>query len=301
MNRPVDTDLPAALLAEARTRTDTILEEWAVRLANQVPGAEGQGLAYALVGPGKRIRPALVMAGYRSVGGRDDGIAVVAAAVETVHTYSLVHDDLPAIDNDDLRRGRETCHKVYGEAMAILAGDALLTAAFEMIGETTGVEEKRLLKVLLEVTGAAGSTGMIGGQVVDMESEGKTISFPELEYIHTHKTGRLILASVRCGALLGSATAAELGSLTAYAEATGLAFQILDDILDVEGSPEEMGKPVGGDAEKGKATYPALLGLAESKASCDELVKSAIKALEGFGEKAEPLRQIASYIISRRS
>ncbi|MFQ5428164.1 MAG: polyprenyl synthetase family protein [Thermodesulfobacteriota bacterium] len=260
-----------------------------------------EAMRYSLFAGGKRLRPVLTLASAEAVGGDIDAAVNTACAIECIHTYSLIHDDLPALDNDDLRRGRPTCHREYGEAMAILAGDALLTLAFELIAESPVSHASALIRVIGEVAAGAGHAGMIGGQVVDIESEGKDISFPELEYIHTHKTGRLILASVRSGAILGGATDAELEALTAYAEASGLAFQIHDDILDVEGSPDEMGKPVGGDAEKGKATYPSLLGLVESKARGDELVESAIKALEGFGDKAEPLRQISSYILSRRN
>ncbi len=260
-----------------------------------------EAMRYSLFAGGKRLRPVLTLASAEAVGG-DAGAALnTACAIECIHTYSLIHDDLPALDNDDLRRGRATCHREYGEAMAILAGDALLTSAFEIIAESPVADSGALVKVVGEVAAGAGHGGMIGGQVLDIESEGVDITLPELEYIHTHKTGRLILASVRCGAILGGASEAELASLTEYGEASGLAFQILDDILDVEGSPEEMGKAVGGDAEKGKATYPSLLGLAESRARAEELVASAIKALESFTERADPLRQIASYIISRRS
>ncbi|MFQ5480169.1 MAG: polyprenyl synthetase family protein [Thermodesulfobacteriota bacterium] len=260
-----------------------------------------EAMRYSLFAGGKRLRPVLTLASAEAVGG-DIGAALnTACAIECIHTYSLIHDDLPALDDDDLRRGRATCHKEYGEAMAILAGDALLTSAFEMIAGSPLSDAGALVKVIGELAAGAGHGGMIGGQVVDLESEGLEISLPELEYIHTHKTGRLILASVRCGAILGGASAGELAALTEYAEASGLAFQILDDILDVEGSPEELGKAVGGDADKGKATYPSLLGLVESKALGKELVDSAIKAIEGFGESAEPLRQIAFYIISRRS
>jgi len=260
-----------------------------------------EAMRYSLFAGGKRLRPILTLASAEAVGGNVSCSINTACAIECIHTYSLIHDDLPAMDNDDLRRGRATCHRVYGEAMAILAGDALLTAAFEIIARPSAVDSGALLKVIRELACGSGAAGMVGGQVVDIVSEGKEISYPLLEYIHTHKTGRLILASVRCGAIMGGAAEEELSALTEYAEASGLAFQILDDILDVEGSSEDMGKRVGGDAEKGKATYPSVIGLAESKARADDLMDAAMKALEGFGEKAEPLRQIASYIISRNS
>lgn len=260
-----------------------------------------EAMRYSLFAGGKRLRPILTLASAEAVGG-DISVALDAAcAIECIHTYSLIHDDLPALDNDDLRRGRATCHRVYGEAMAILAGDALLTSAFEILSRPSAVDAEAMVKVIREIACGSGAAGMIGGQVVDIISEGKEISYPELEYIHTHKTGRLILASVRCGAILGGASEDAFTALTRYAEASGLAFQIHDDILDVEGSSEELGKPVGGDAEKGKATYPSLIGLVESKARADELMDTALKALDGLGDKAEPLRRIASYITSRKS
>jgi len=260
-----------------------------------------EAMRYSLFAGGKRLRPILTLASAEAVGG-DVSLALnTACALECIHTYSLIHDDLPALDNDDLRRGMATSHVKFGEAMAILAGDALLTSAFEIILRPPCSDAGALAGVIKEVACGAGAGGMIGGQVVDIISEGKEISFPELEYIHTHKTGRLILASVRCGAILGGASEAELGALTEYAEAVGLAFQIHDDILDVEGSPKEMGKAVGGDAERGKATYPSLIGLAESRSRADDLMDSALKALDGFDDKAEPLRRIARYITSRKS
>ncbi len=260
-----------------------------------------EAMRYSLFAGGKRLRPVLTLAAVEALGG-DTALAMnTACALECIHTYSLIHDDLPALDNDDIRRGRPTCHRQYGEAMAILAGDGLLTLAFHIIVATTGARPEAIVRVVAEVAHGAGAEGMIGGQVVDIESEGKEISFPELEYIHTHKTGRLIRAAIRSGAILGDATPDELASLTEYAEAVGLAFQILDDILDVEGSSETMGKPVGGDAKKGKATYPALIGLEESREMGTELIETAIRALKKFDEKAEPLRAIAGYIISRKN
>jgi len=266
---------------------------------DEYPQSLHKAMRYSLFAGGKRVRPVLALAACEAVGGRVDDAMNTACAIECIHTYSLIHDDLPAIDNDDMRRGRPTCHKVYGEAAAILAGDALLTAAFELIART-GIKEKGvLLGVTLELARAAGSTGMIGGQMVDIDSEGKDVTFPVLEYIHIHKTGELILASLRSGALLGKAAEAELAALDSYGKAVGLAFQIADDILDVEGSSAEMGKPTGGDEKKGKATYPSLLGLDEARARAAELVDIAIGALNGFDAKAEPLRAIARYIVKR--
>ncbi len=264
------------------------------------PQSLHKAMHYSLFAGGKRLRPVLVLAAAEAVGGDVEAAINTACAFECIHTYSLIHDDLPAIDNDDLRRGRPTCHKEFGEAAAILAGDALLTVAFGLIAATKGAAPSAVLGAVSELARAAGSTGMIGGQMIDIESEGQEVSFPVLEYIHIHKTGELMRASVRCGAMLGGAAEAELGSLTRYAEAIGLAFQIADDILDVEGSSEEMGKPTGGDQKKGKATYPALIGLDASRQRAAELVEMAIEALSGFDVRAEPLREIARYITARK-
>lgn len=264
------------------------------------PQSLHKAMHYSLFAGGKRLRPVLVLAAAEAVGGDAEAAINTACAFECIHTYSLIHDDLPAIDNDDLRRGRPTCHKEFGEATAILAGDALLTVAFGLIASTKSAAPSAVLGAVSELAKAAGSTGMIGGQMIDIESEGQEVSFPVLEYIHIHKTGELIRASVRCGALLGGASEAELGSLTRYSEAIGLAFQIADDILDVEGSSEEMGKPTGGDQKKGKATYPSIIGLDASRQRAAELVEMAIEALSGFDAKAEPLREIARYITARK-
>lgn len=266
---------------------------------DEYPSSLHKAMHYSLFAGGKRIRPVLVLAAAEAVGG-DPSVALHAAcAFECVHTYSLIHDDLPAIDNDDLRRGRPTCHKAFGEATAILAGDALLTAAFDLVARTPAKDSSRVARVIQELARAAGSTGMIGGQMVDIESEGKEISFPVLEYIHIHKTGELILASVRSGAILGGADAMALEKIARYGKSVGLAFQIADDILDVEGATEVTGKPVGGDEKKGKATYPALMGLEESKKRARELVDMAVAALDGFDSKADPLREIAGFIAAR--
>ncbi len=259
-----------------------------------------RAMHYSLFAGGKRVRPALVLASAEAVGGSAAEALNTACAFECIHTYSLIHDDLPAIDNDDMRRGRPTCHKAFGEAAAILAGDALLTAAFELVAATKTSDPAKVIKVIAELSKASGSVGMIGGQMVDIESEGAEVPFPVLEYIHIHKTGELILAAVRCGAIIGGAGKSELESLSRYGKSIGLAFQIADDILDVEGSAAEMGKNTGGDEKKGKATYPALIGLDESRKRAEELVAIALKSLEGFDEKAGPLRAIARYIVERR-
>jgi geranylgeranyl diphosphate synthase type II len=259
-----------------------------------------RAMHYSLFAGGKRIRPVLVLAAVEAAGGRPEEALNTACAFECVHTYSLIHDDLPAIDNDDMRRGRPTCHKAFGEAVAILAGDALLTAAFELVAATKTSDPSRVIKVITELSKASGSAGMIGGQMVDIESEGIEVPFPVLEYIHIHKTGELILAAVRSGAIMGGAGQKEIDALSRYGKSIGLAFQIADDILDVAGSADEMGKNTGGDEKKGKATYPSLIGLDESRKRAEELVAIALKALEGFDEKADPLRAIARYIVQRR-
>lgn len=270
---------------------------------NEFPQKLHKAMRYSVFAGGKRIRPVLVMASAETFGGLTDSIIDIACAVELIHTYSLIHDDLPAIDNDDMRRGMPTCHKVFGEAMAILAGDALLTSAFDVMADThTSTDEERLLllKTIQEIARAAGSTGMVGGQVLDIESEGKDVAFPVLEYIHIHKTGELILASIRAGAIMKNAGDKELEAMTRYGEAIGLAFQIADDILDVEGNKEDTGKNVGGDAKKEKVTYPSILGIEESKKRARELTDIALASVEGFGKKAEPLKEIAKYIVARR-
>ena len=263
-----------------------------------------KAMRYALFPGGKRIRPILAIAAYEAVGGGGNGILPFACALELIHTYSLIHDDLPALDNDDYRRGRPTTHKVFGEAMAILAGDALLTEAFHLMskeGLEGGVDPRDAIEAIKEISRAAGSSGMIAGQVVDIESEGKKVELPILEFIHTHKTGSLILVCVRAGGRLGRARDAEMDALTKYGKAIGLAFQITDDILDVEGSRALMGRTPGVDSARNKITYPALLGLKESKRRYKELIGKGIEALELFGNRGEPLREIALYIGERSS
>lgn len=270
--------------------------------AGELPASLHGSMRYSVFAGGKRVRPVLMLASCETVGG-DLNLALPAAcAMEMIHTYSLIHDDLPAMDDDDFRRGNPTNHKVYGEATAILAGDALLTEAFILLaGEQKGDPAARL-RVIHEIANASGSRGMVGGQVVDMESEGKgEIDLATLSYIHTHKTGALIRASVRAGAILGGASEESLAALTRYGDAIGLAFQIADDILDVEGTTEELGKDAGSDQARGKATYPALVGLEASKARAQELVQMALDALSCFDRRAEPLRAIASYIVKRKS
>jgi len=275
---------------------------WAgeMELANSLHKA----IRYSLFAGGKRIRPILSIAAFEAAGGKGNGVLPFACALEVIHTYSLIHDDLPAIDNDDYRRGKPTCHKVFGEGIAILAGDALLTEAFKLMTQRSvhknpSLDEGMVVDMVNEVAQAAGILGMVAGQVVDIESEGKEVDLPTLQYIHTHKTGAMILVSVQVGAKLGGVKGENLKAFTRYGERVGLAFQIADDILDVEGKSNLLGKKTGSDLSKKKATYPSLLGLEESKRRAKELVKLAVNALSPFGPEADPLREIASFIITR--
>jgi geranylgeranyl diphosphate synthase type II len=237
------------------------------------------------------------------VGGDERDVLPVACALELIHTYSLIHDDLPAMDDDDMRRGKPTCHKAFGEAVAILAGDGLLTEAFHLMGrkDLSGpVSASALLKVIPVIASAAGYQGMVGGQVVDIQSEGKEVEASVVEFIHTHKTGALITASVLSGALIGGGSAGQIESIQAYGQKIGLAFQIADDILDIEGDTRTLGKGVGNDARKGKITYPSVLGLDKSKELQRAMIKGAVESLESFDDRADPLRDIALYIIERK-
>lgn len=269
------------------------------------PQSIHQAMRYSVFAGGKRVRPVLMLAACDAVGGSPDTALPAACAMELIHTYSLIHDDLPAMDNDDFRRGRPTNHKVYGEAVAILAGDGLLTEAFKLVSDprfASGLSADTKLAVIHEIASCAGTFGMVGGQVVDMESEGKPeIDLPTVQYIHAHKTGALIKASVVCGALLGGAEENQLQAVRRYGEAAGLAFQIADDILDIEGTTEEIGKDAGSDQARGKATYPAILGLSAAKQEAAYMMEQALLAIEPLGRAADPLRAIARYIVERKS
>lgn len=259
---------------------------------------------YTLLAPGKRLRPVLCLAACDLVGGQVDQAMPAACALEMIHTYSLIHDDLPALDNDDLRRGRPTCHKAFDEATAILTGDALLTMAFEVLSlaDVGGSEKmiRRCLKVVGIISRAAGCSGMIEGQARDIAFEGISIGQKELQEMHALKTGALISAAVASGAIMGAADDAHIKRLTDYAQKIGVAFQVVDDILNVLGTPEELGKAVGTDLARRKNTYPALLGLDSARKFAHDLVDGALQALTFFDNKAEPLRALARYIIERR-
>ena len=290
-------------LRERAALVDAALDRWLPKI-DVLPPRLHQAMRYSVFAGGKRLRPILVIASCEAVGGSAERVLPAACALEMIHTYSLIHDDLPAMDDDDFRRGRPTNHKVFGEANAILAGDALLTEAFRLLadaGANRGLAPAACLRVIETVARCAGSQGMVGGQVVDMESEGKTIDFATLQYIHTRKTGALFLASIQAGAWLGGGSAGQVAALTRYGETAGLAFQIADDILDIVGDQAELGKDVGSDQARGKATYPALLGLSEARRRAEELRDLAIDALKPLGPAAEPLRALASYIVDRTS
>ena len=267
------------------------------------PSSLHQAMRYCLFAGGKRIRPALAFAAAEAVGGNPDLIVEEACALELIHTFTLIHDDLPSMDNDDFRRGLPSTHKVFGEAMAILAGDALQTEAFKILacGYTRGIHNaERIVKVMKILAEASGSQGIVGGQVVDLESEGKMIDQQQLTYIHSHKTGSLIAASVIMGGILGGAAPEEIELLKRYGESIGHAFQIADDILDVEGSKEKLGKNTGSDQKKSKATYPSIIGMDESRKKLKEYYQRALDAIQSFDQQADHLRNIALYIIQRQ-
>ncbi len=314
-----------AYLEEKKELVDSFLQS---HFESAVSPAHLNGaMEYSIFAGGKRIRPILALASYEACGGTAEDIVHCATALEFIHTYSLIHDDLPAMDNDDLRRGKPTNHKVFGEGIAILAGDALLTEAFYLLslsnasppfnfpfskggyrGEKggTGGFKKRItpgavLRVIREVAMASGTHGMVGGQAQDLLAENTVMEGDTLSFIHAHKTGALITVSVRMGAILAGAPKKEFSALTRYGENIGLAFQIVDDILDIKGETEEIGKSTGSDERKKKMTYPGLYGIEISKRKAEELIRGAIDGLESFSEKADPLRGLAEYILRRKN
>ena len=257
-------------------------------------------MEYSLLAGGKRLRPILLMAAAEAVGGRGEDYLTSACAIEMIHTYSLVHDDLPAMDDDDYRRGKPTNHKVYGAGMATLAGDALLTMAFEVLLRQSGISDAVKLRVLREVSEAAGAKGMVGGQAMDLGAAGQPVNIITLRRMHMGKTGALFRAAVRTGAIFADGDAAELVSLTRYAESFGLAFQITDDILDVTGTTEAIGKPAGSDERNQKATYVTLATLAGAEKMARDAVEAAVEALAPLGDKAAFLRDLAEFLLSRK-
>ena len=261
-----------------------------------------EAMRHSLLAGGKRIRPILLIASADAVAGHHDQAMAAAVAMEMIHTYSLIHDDLPAMDDDDLRRGTPTCHIQFDEATAILAGDALLTQAFSLLSQTDGLsadDAVTRIKIIRMIAESAGIGGMIAGQMMDIQSEGTPLNMEQLRTLHSLKTGALIKASVIAGGMIGKADEESLSRLSQYAEHIGLAFQVADDILNIEGDPHIMGKAVGTDQDRNKNTYPALLGLDQSKAFAQDLVRHALEALSPFDDKALPLRHIATYVIQR--
>jgi len=266
----------------------------------EIPGTIHQAMRYSVFAGGKRLRPILVMASAEAVGGDGFKVLPAACALEMIHTYSLIHDDLPAMDDDDFRRGKPTNHKVFGEAIAILAGDALLTHAFGILSSCSGVfDPEKVNLVISEVARAAGTLGMVGGQVLDIQSEGREISSDDLHNIHIRKTAALFIAALRCGAILSNCNKRQLEILTAYGRHLGLAFQITDDILDVAGNAAALGKNVGSDMRKNKATFPQIYGLEHSKKMAQEESQRAVEIVEELGREAEPLQYIVRFLASR--
>jgi geranylgeranyl diphosphate synthase type II len=297
-----DSRLPA-YLEERQRLVDAALDR-CLPPATAFPPTIHEAMRYSVFAGGKRLRPVLTLAAAEAAGGRPDEALPAALAFELIHTYSLIHDDLPCMDDDDLRRGKPTSHKVYGEAIAILAGDALLTHAFRLLGDpglAARLDAARLAWVLREVADGAGSAGMVGGQVLDIQAEDRAADLAAVERLHRHKTGALIRSAVRAGAIVGGADEPALDSLTRFAEAIGLAFQIVDDILNVEGDPASLGKSAGSDARRKKATYPGLAGLEAARARAAALAAAAQAAVRPLGEQAWPLRALAEFVVARRA
>ena len=287
----------AAYLKLSRDRVEIALD---ASMGPERPESLRDAMRYSLLAGGKRLRPILCLAACELVGGSSELAMPTAVALEMIHTMSLIHDDLPAMDNDDLRRGRPTNHKVYGDAMAILAGDAMLSRAFEMVAvRSANVPADRLLRVVGELALVSGAPGLVGGQVVDLESEGQAVDLETLEYIHLHKTAALLRACVVTGALIGGANDEQLQAMRTYANGIGLAFQIIDDILDVTASSEVLGKTAGKDLLADKTTYPKLLGLDASREKALHLVRESKDVLEPWRDKAAPLLALADYVASR--
>ena len=280
---------------------DSALERW-VPAESAEPDKLHKAMRYSLFGGGKRIRPVLCITAAETLRPGIAGVEDAACTLEMIHTYSLIHDDLPAMDNDDYRRGRLTCHKVFGDAMAILAGDALLTLAFEVLSQIPHVDDGRKIRMVYELSSGSGAAGgMVGGQVHDIEGEGKPPTAELLEKIHRAKTGALLKASVRMGAIYAGATDAELAALSKYGEHIGLAFQIVDDILDIEQPSEVLGKTAGKDAAQKKITFPAVYGLAESKAMAEAERIRAHESLAIFGDRALRLGELADLVVNRNA
>ena len=289
--------------AQYRAKIEQALEQAVPSVGGELYAGVIDAMRYSLLGGGKRIRPILVMEFCRLCGGSPEDALPWACALEMIHTYSLIHDDLPCMDDDDMRRGRASCHKVYGEATALLAGDALLTLAFETAcnPSANSVPAERALEASWELARAAGVNGMVGGQQIDLVSEGRAVPLEVLQKMDDCKTGALIRAAAAMGCILGGGTEEQRRSADEYASSLGLAFQIVDDILDVTGSVEQLGKPVHSDQEHDKSTYVALLGLEEAQREASRLTQRAVAALEVFGTEADSLRALAVHLAERKS
>jgi len=290
-------------LDQKRDEVDRFLET-IIPHADTPPTTLHEAMRYSLFAGGKRVRPILAIAAAEAVGNSPKAVLPVASSLELIHTYSLIHDDLPAMDNDDYRRGKLTNHKVYGEAMAILAGDALLTLAFEICSRqdlVDGLTPARQVQLIHELAVGSGNLGMVGGQVLDIQAENRDIDLATLQNIHKHKTGMLIRAAVRMGAIVADASSDQMHRLTGYAEDIGLAFQIADDVLNVTGTRAELGKNANTDAQRGKKTYPTFYGVEGARTLADETAERAIHRLDSFGESAQPLRDLARYITARKN
>jgi len=292
----------AEYLKAGRERVEAGLEKYLPACDGPLAG-HVESMRYSLLAGGKRVRPVLVMAAYETVTGAPmpDGLMPVPVAIECIHTYSLIHDDLPAMDDDELRRGMPTNHIKFGEAEAILAGDGLLTFAFELLSRPMPIDPADQLRITNIIARAAGSNGMVGGQCLDIAAEGTEVNLDTLELIHGLKTGALITASLQAGAVAAGATPEQFAAITSYGRAIGLAFQIADDLLNVESTPEVLGKAAGSDAERGKATYPALLGLDEAKKKARGCVDEAVAAMDVFSGRGRMLELLAAYIIERKN
>jgi geranylgeranyl diphosphate synthase, type II len=290
-------------LQQKRVEIDRFLDS-VMPSATTPPSTLHESMRYSLMAGGKRIRPILAIAAAEAIGTAAPGLMAIASSLEFIHTYSLIHDDLPSMDNDDFRRGKPTNHKVYGEAIAILAGDALLTMAFDLCSRPDLMKDcdpARQIRLIQELAYGSGNMGMVGGQVLDIQAENRDIDLATLQNIHKHKTGMLIRAAVRMGAVSAGATDRQLNDVSDYAEDIGLAFQIADDVLNVTGTREELGKNPNTDAERGKKTYPTFYGVDGARTLADDCVAHAIERLSSFGPSGDPLREVARYITSRRN
>lgn len=292
-------DSASTFLEQCRSDVDKAL---ASRLTDSEFGSSRllDAMKYSVLGGGKRVRPALCIAAAVAVGQSGDAALVPACATELIHAYSLIHDDLPAMDNDELRRGRPTTHIAFDEATAILAGDALQTLAFDWLADAPMMDDQTRLAMVRELAKGSGHLGMVGGQAIDLESVGKEVSIEHLESMHRHKTGALIVAAVRIGALTApDRKPGQIDALTDYARTLGLAFQVQDDLLDIEGDTTVIGKPQGSDQARGKPTYPSLMGVEKARQYLDGLLENALGSLESFGSEADALRAMADYVVAR--